>query len=77
MKTKLIAGHRITLEEGIRYRASRPIAELSKSDYPVTITDLENDNEVLTVYKLNYAAANVLVNRFNNDRSSFSGRVWC
>jgi len=76
MKTKMIGKHRITLEKGIRYLASRPMADTKRTDYPVIIKELSTNKEVLVISKLNYSAANSLVNKFNNESLSFSGRVW-
>lgn len=76
--TRNIAGHDIKLEAGIRYRASRPMAEKGRTIFPVTIWEVNNapvDPDVI-IDGLTYKEANELVNAFNNGVSSFEGRVW-
>ena len=76
MRSQKIAGHKISLEVGIQYRAARPMAEVGMEVFPVTITDIDNSIEVTTIDHLTYEQANALINKFNNGTISFSGRVW-
>jgi hypothetical protein len=77
MKTQKIAGHRITLMEGMRYWAKRPAHEHGRTDYPVTIQPMGTPEVVpVVISHLSYDAANRLVNAFNNGEMSFDGRVW-
>lgn len=76
MKTQTIAGHEITLEAGVRFYASRPIAEFGRRVYPVSIRTLTGVDPVLVVPDLSIAQANALINEFNNGPTSFTGRVW-
>ncbi len=71
---KTIAGFEIDLEEGKRYLASRPFADGKRKVYPVTVT--QNGEVVLTIQDLSYVQAHLLVNEFNNEEMSFTGRVW-
>jgi len=86
--TKNIAGHDIQLEAGLRYIASRPIAERGRDVYPVSIRQLVNPGEEtvpgtlerrdpdVVIDGLNYDQANELLAAFNNRATSFSGRLW-
>ena len=74
-KTRQIAGHNITLTTGHWYIASRPMAERSRTTYPVTISD-DTNAAILTITDLTYDAANRLINAFNNGAISFDGRTW-
>lgn len=75
--TKTIAGVPLTLDRGIRYRASRPFSSRGRSVYPVTIERLDDPvRDVMTIDRLTYEAADALVNAFNNGPTSFDGRVW-
>lgn len=76
LNTKRIGRHRITLEAGITYRASRPFAERGRREYPVTIERLDTGAAVLVIAKLGYEAASNLINAFNNGAMSFDGRSW-
>lgn len=76
-RTRIIAGLRLTLETGVRYRASRPMASRGRRDYPVTIDRLERwPVPVTRIDGLTYEQANRLVNGFNDGAFSFDGRVW-
>ncbi len=87
MKTQTIAGHKITLEAGTRYLASRPFNEHGRIEYPISIRRITPTGKVgpanilatepeVVVDGLSYDQANELVNAFNNAASSFEGRVW-
>jgi hypothetical protein len=77
MLTKSIAGHRLTLVEGVCYRASRPFATRGRREYPVTIEPIDGAEVApVVISKLGYAAADALVCAFNNGVTSFDGRVW-
>ena len=76
MRSQQIIGHTIRLEVGIQYRAHRPMADEKTTTFPVTIVDMDNSREVLTIDGLAYDQANSLINKFNNGTISFSGRVW-
>ena len=76
METKTIAGHTITLEEGVRYWAGRPMASEHRRHFPVTIRRFDPDKKVLTIEDLNYDQANEFLKEFNNEEVSLSGRVW-
>lgn len=78
-KTRTIAGHRITLTDGIRYIATRPMADRTQKVFPVIISKWPasvHPVAVVTIPGLSYEAANKLVNAFNNGATSFDGRVW-
>ena len=78
--TKTIAGRKMELVAGVRYRASRPFASRGRKEYPVSIAELLPNGEAVPVlYRfdgLTYEQANALVNEFNNGPMSFDGRVW-
>jgi len=78
MKTQTIAGHKITLEAGTRYIASRPISELGRTIFPVSIKRVSPEpvDADVVVDGLSYRQANDLINAFNNGPTSFQGRVW-
>ncbi len=79
MRTKKIAGHKLTLRAGVRYWAHRPFAQRGRSVYPVTVQPMIGsplDTPCVTVEALTYEQANALVNAFNNGEMSFDGRVW-
>jgi len=85
MKSQEIAGHSITLEAGKAYRASRPMAVGGRYHYPVTITELPENEHIISedwrpvtarITGLNYDQANALLDAFNNGTMSFDGRVW-
>lgn len=73
--TRRIAGHTITLDRGTWYIATRPMACRGRTTYPVHIRDAA-DQVVLTIPDLTYDAANRLITRFNNGRTSWDGRTW-
>ena len=76
-KTRTVAGHKITLTDGVRYVASRPAAERGRKVYPVTIAINNITGRVAKkIPDLTYEQANALVNAFNNGPTSWDGRVW-
>jgi len=76
MKTRMIAGHEITLQEGKRYMAGRPFVTATRKIFPVRIAELGVLN-VKIIPGLTYDEANELINAFNNDpRGSLYGREW-
>ena len=76
-KTRSVAGHSITLRVGVRYRASRPMADRSRKVYPITIEPIDGSEAPSVVIEgLNYDQANALLTEFNNGETSFEGRVW-
>ena len=78
MKTKIIEGYTITLEEGKNYLATRPMAS-GKLVFPVKIYEIgKNVNErvVHEIPHLTYDEANEFINAFNNGKISFAGRDW-
>jgi hypothetical protein len=79
-KTRVIAGHKVTLFEGGHYLAHRPIVNKKRKVYPVTISphpafDTSGLTEV-TIDGLSYSKANEFLTAFNNGPSSFDGRTW-
>lgn len=78
--TKRVGEHTLTLYEGVRYIASRPLASRDRFEYPVTIEPVQPGAPEyagwVQVSKLSYEAANALVNAFNDGPTSFDGRVW-
>ena len=80
MKTQTIAGYEITLEEGINYLATRPMAGAEIVQYPITIQKgwgSFNDSEIVHIIDgLTYDEANGFLAAFNNGESSFDGRNW-
>jgi hypothetical protein len=79
-KTRTVAGHKLTLTEGVNYRASRPMADRNRKDFPVTIEPLGRyamgSIEFVTICNLDYEASNRLLSAFNNSAMSFDGRIW-
>lgn len=78
-KTLTIAGHSITLIEGVRYIASRPFASRGRKVYPVTIQAAIGsplDAGSVTLDGLAYDDANRFLDAFNNGPTSFEGRIW-
>lgn len=72
---RTIAGHKIMLTPGVRYRASRPM--IGSDDYDVTIQPIDGSAvETEVVRGLTYRESNRLINAFNNGASSFEGRIW-
>ena len=79
LKTRTIAGHKITLTKGVRYIATRPMAERGRKVFPVVISKWPmslGPTAIVTIPGLSYEAANKLVNAFNNGDTSSDGRVW-
>lgn len=77
MKTKIIAGHTVALEEGKNYRATRPIASKGRLYFPVTIRKMDEDETIVhQILHLTYDEANEFINAFNNGKMSFDGRDW-
>lgn len=83
MKTQTIAGHKITLEEGVRYFASRPFCKRGPIDqqrFTVSIAPLRGASyfaePVVKIVDLTYDQANEFLSEFNNGAISLSGRVW-
>lgn len=79
MKTRIIAGHEITLPKNTLYIATRPIAKKGKKFYDVTIRPLmpgDEENPTIIIRNLTYDEANKLINEFNNGEISFLGRKW-
>lgn len=79
MQTKTIANHPVTLQTGVRYVASRAIAERGVTVYPVSIHVAPLDLDVAPVEVidgLDYDEANKFLSAFNNGSTSFAGRVW-
>jgi hypothetical protein len=78
--TQSIAGHEITLTIGRRYLASRPMMEMPNQRFFVTITDITDDADYgcteAMIRDLDYTDANQFLAEFNNDSTSFSGRIW-
>ncbi len=81
-KTRTIAGHRISLTEGIRYVATRPGAfdpsrlDRKRKHFDVTISVYSTSNTAHVIPSLSYDDANRFINTFNNGAMSFDGRVW-
>jgi hypothetical protein len=82
-KTRMVLGYKITLVEGNRYLATRPMLEgdifsETTEKLPVTIVDLNNPNgdPVLHVDDMPYDKANDFLNAFNCGKTSWDGRVW-
>lgn len=76
MKTRTIAGHRLTLSAGARYRASRPMASCKGECFDVSITEIGAADPEAVVPGLSYEQANRLLRAFNDGGTSFDGRVW-
>ena len=78
IKTRSIAGHRLSLIAGERYVASRTIAHICRREYPVSIHhhDFPFGEPVVIIGGLNYDESNQLLNAFNNGYMSYDGRVW-
>jgi hypothetical protein len=77
--TRRIAGQKITLIPGVRYRAQRPMIEAGQTVFEVTIVRLDPDGtttEVTKVGGLTYESGASLLDCFNNGLTSFEGRVW-
>jgi hypothetical protein len=79
LKTRKIAGHEITLAEGVRYGATRPMAPAANKPVTVSIHELPNRIGDLAAFQItlpNRKEADTFLRRFNNGRSSLDGRVW-
>lgn len=78
--TRTIAGQAIALVRGKRYLASRPIASRGRKAFPVSICEITRSGlapePTLVIDGLDYEASTRLVNEFNNEAMSFSGRIW-
>ena len=75
MKTRTIAGIKVTLKAGNRYRASRPMGPKKGTLVPVKITNLESSEE-FQILNVSYDKSNDFLGKFNNGKSSFAGRLW-
>lgn len=75
-RTAHIAGHKLTLRTGVRYWASRPMAQRGMKVFPVTIEPQGVEAPTVTIDGLDYERANALLAAFNNGPSSFDGRIW-
>ena len=78
-KTRKIAGHRITLLEGVHYIATRPMGPPPGQPITVTIKPMVGaspEAEDVRIAGLTYDEANSLLGAFNNGPMSFDGRVW-
>lgn len=80
--THVIAGYEMSLQSGCRYLASMPDGDFNRTTYPVSIRLQDDsssdigDSPVFITTGLSYAAANELLAEFNNEETSFTGRVW-
>lgn len=75
MKTRTIAGHKITLEVGLNYLASRPMMTRKGQRFNVSITE-DRGPVAHVIRNLSYDEANDFLTAFNNQESSFMGRTW-
>ena len=78
-KTKRIAGHSITLLDGVRYIATRPMGPPPGKPITVTIKPMVGappEAEEFQIAGLTYDEAKRLLGAFNNGPMSFDGRVW-
>jgi hypothetical protein len=79
LKTRKIAGIEITLAEGVRYGATRPMAPGENKPVTVSIHELPNRIGDLAAFQItlpNRKEADTFLRGFNNGRSSLDGRVW-
>jgi hypothetical protein len=81
LKSRKLAGHKITLATGRRYLASRPFASRGRKFYDVSITDITDGCGMpgegsKIIEGLTYDQANRLLKSFNNGETSFEGREW-
>jgi hypothetical protein len=74
LKTRTIAGYKISLPVGVRVLAQRPAAGGGVKEFPVSIVNVDTKAVLVTVPGLAYDAANKLLMKFNSD--PFNGRVW-
>lgn len=73
---KVIKGQTIDLIKGVRYVASRPMAQRGVKFFNITIARVDTKAVVVTLDAMGYDEANRFINAFNNGRSSFDGRIW-
>lgn len=79
MRTRTIAGYKLTLMKGVRYLGHRPMAPPPGTLITVTLEPIDNpppEAQVVRIPGFTYAEANRLLGAFNNGRISFDGRVW-
>ena len=79
-KIQVIAGSRITLEEGTRYIATRPIRKYKAENITVSIWVVgsnwfDGTPEVISE-SMSYDDADKFLAAFNDGPTSFHGRVW-
>ena len=77
-KTRSIAGHALTLAEGVRYVAMRPMVPPAHKPVTVSIRELPSRIGALPAQQVttaNREEANKLLRAFNG-RNSLDGRVW-
>lgn len=75
-KTQVIAGHEITLTEGVRYRATRPPSDGIRLHFPITITETISDTPSLVLEGFTYQQAEAFLKEFNTGISPHAGRIW-
>lgn len=78
LATRKLAGHEITLAEGVRYVATRPMAPPPNKLVTISIRELPGRIGDLAVLELTAPSredADKLLRRFNG-RNSLDGRVW-
>lgn len=75
-KTRTICDRELTLIEGRRYYACRPMARTGMKLFPVFIRDAVTGTDAEILEGFTYNEANVFLANFNNNRSSFDGRIW-
>ncbi len=77
---KTIAGFKITLESGKRYIATRQMNDGKRKQFTVSIMDMDRglfDECYAAVFPgLKLSVADDLINSFNNEEMSLSGRLW-
>lgn len=80
--TRTVAGYKLSLDKGVRYWASRPMAQRGMKTFPISIQVMGPNGPslhavpVVTIPGLSYDDANAFLAAFNDGESSFSGRVW-
>jgi hypothetical protein len=75
-KTRTVAGSKLSLIAGVRYRASRPFSTRFRTAFDVTIQPMDADVPSVVLPALSYDQADKLVCAFNNGATSFDGRIW-
>ena len=75
-KTEKIAGHKVMLVTGKRYRAERPMAVRGQTAFTVWIVDTKTGHTVESFDGLSYDAANEMLGEFNDGPTSWDGREW-